>query len=171
MDKGSHFSDDGKYRYQLWRIWEGNRKVAMCIGLNPSTAGSKKQDGTEKDDATITRLISSLKGLGYGGFYMVNLYAYITPHPEKLFSVPNALGDNDIWIANTSLITQEQIFCWGAFKSIEYRAKRMMQLFPDAMCFGKNADGSPWHPRALMYKGYKGDEASLTRFTLNDILR
>lgn len=155
MEKGAFFSDKGQYRYQLWRIWDDTKKVAMCIGLNPSTANA------DQDDATIRWLISSLKHLGYGGLRMVNLYGLITPKPAVLFAHPDPVGANPTYIAGAALASQEIIFCWGAFKSIEYRAKKMSELFPDAMCFGKNKNGSPWHPLAMFRKGMTPKDVTL----------
>lgn len=160
MIRSAIFSPDGLYRYQLSRIWDESKRLAMCIGLNPSKANG------EKDDPTIRLLTRVLQYQGYGGFIMVNLYAWITPHPKELFSVANSLGDNDQHIAAAALSTQDQIFCWGNFKGIDYRAKKMMQQFPDALCFGKTSTGSPWHPLALMYKGVKTDEVTLTKYKL-----
>lgn len=158
MIKSAEFSECGKYRYQLTRIWSGDKKVAMCIGLNPSLASD------QVDDATIRILIGSLRHLGYGGLHMVNLYALITPKPSELFNHPNPLGLNNEWLQSTALISQEIIFCWGAFKKADHRAKEIKKMFPSALCFGKNQDGSPWHPRAMTYAGIKYDQATLQKF-------
>lgn len=159
MNQGAHFSDCGKYRYVLWRIWDENLKVALCIGLNPSTAN------VDKNDNTINMLIGMLKQLGYGGFKIVNLYAYITSKPPELASVADPLKDNDTYVLGAAYACQEIIFCWGNFKSIEYRAKKMIEMFPDALCFGKNQNGSPWHPRKMCYiKGFTYEKAVLNKF-------
>ena len=55
------FSDRRKYRYGLWRIWDGDKSLAMQIGLNPSTA-----DETS-NDPTIIRCKSFSRSWGYGG--------------------------------------------------------------------------------------------------------
>lgn len=132
----------------------------MVIGLNPSTANA------EKNDNTINILITALTALGYGGLRMVNLYSLITPHPADLFNCPDPQKGNDAWIATNAFISQEIIFAWGNFKGIEHRAKKLVKDYPDALCFGKNKNGSPWHPRAMSYiKGFKMTEAKLTRFS------
>ncbi len=160
MIRTAEFSEDKQYRYQLSRIWDetGEKKIAMCIGLNPANAGAAI------DDNTIRILIGSLRHLDYGGLKMVNLYALITPKPAELFNHPNNLGANDGWIQTTAYQCQEIIFCWGAFKNAVHRAKNVMAMFPDAKCFGKNNDGSPWHPRAMTYAGIKYDQARLMKF-------
>lgn len=164
IHRSAMFSECGQYRYFLRRHWDESLKQVLCIGLNPSVAGSLNKDGLERDDATIRRLMRDLNTLGYGGFYMVNLYALISTKPEKLFSVPDALGDNDYWIAHCAMATQAQIFCFGNFKGTEYRQRKMIELFPDALCFGKNDNGTPMHPRALHYAGIKTEDVKLIKY-------
>lgn len=160
----STFSECGKYRYVLTRIWDDTKPFAMCIGLNPSKAGRKDKDGNEEDDATISLLIRHLRVLGYGGLKMVNLYAFISTKPRALFETPDPLGQNDMWIETTAHTVQDVIFCWGAFKNIEFRAKKMIQKLPDGLCFGKTKNGSPIHPLALMYNGVGSGEIKPTKY-------
>lgn len=151
MVKSAIFSECGKYRYLLSRDWaEG--KIAMCIGLNPSNANEVK------DDPTIGILIRTLKELGFGGLRMVNLYAYISSKPSKLFEVSDPQGKNDAWLLTTAHGCQEIIFCWGGFKKIGWRAKKVAEMFPSAKCFAKNADKSPLHPMAIMWQGLTIDK-------------
>lgn len=137
------FSDCGKYRFFLQRQWDVVKPVVMCIGLNPSTANG------DTNDATIRNLIHIINNAGYGGFYMMNLFAMISPYPDDLRSCPDPLKDNDEWIDDVRLQCQDVIFCWGNFKQAEYRAKVMIKKYPDALCFGKNSNGSPKHPLYL----------------------
>lgn len=154
--KSAEFSECGKYRYLLKRDWSiTQRPSAMCIGLNPSNAN------TDKDDPTIRILVDTLNHLGYGELKMCNLYAYVSSKPSKLFEVPDPLGLNDEWLLTTAHSVQQIIFCWGSFKNISYRAKKVMEMFPSAKCFGKNADGSPMHPMGLMYGGIKLQDRKL----------
>lgn len=147
--KGADFSQDRKYRYRLWRIWDEKLPKAMCIGLNPSTANA------EKNDNTINILIRVLGKLGYGGFYMMNCWAFITSKPELLQH--NEMSDewNDNVITVTAGECQDVIFAWGNFDIIKEkgRDKELEEMFPNAKCFGKNQNGTPFHPRALSYKG------------------
>ena len=146
---GSYHSKDGKHRYWLTRQWN-EKPFALCIGLNPSTANALK------DDPTIRLLKRLLKPLGFGGFYMVNLFSLISSKPEVLrdYRMEDIIFDNQK-IKDVAGWTTVTIFCWGAFEEAKPRVEAMRKMFPDAMCFGKNQDGSPWHPRAMAYmKGF-----------------
>jgi hypothetical protein len=78
MKKGAIFSECGKYRYALWRIWDERDPLVMCIGLNPSTANA------DDDDPTIRNLTTLFKASGFSGFYMTNLFALISSDPDDL---------------------------------------------------------------------------------------
>lgn len=140
-EKGAVFSECGKYRYTLSRVWNINGRVAMCIGLNPSTA-----NGT-KNDTTITNLVKLLQDSDYGALIMTNLFALISPSPEDL-RCPDPVKDNDKWLEAASMKADDVIFCWGSFKQADYRAKSIIQQYPGALCFGKTATGKPLHPLA-----------------------
>lgn len=146
MGKGATFSGDGVYRYSLWRIWDESLPKVMCIGLNPSTA-----NGT-KNDNTISLLIAMFKYLGYGGFYMVNCFAYITSDPKLLKHNPASDEWNNDMLTVTASKCKDVVFAWGSFKVITERGrdKELIEMFPNAKCFGKSANGSPWHPRTAL---------------------
>ena len=142
MNKGAKFSECGKYRYYLYRIWDDIQPLALCIGLNPSTANA------EDDDRTITNLTALLQDNGFGGFYMANVFALISPNPEDLRSTPDPLKDNDYWLDKLRGMVTVTIFCWGSFKQAQYRIKSIVSRFPGAMCLGKTDKGKPIHPLA-----------------------
>jgi hypothetical protein len=143
MRKKAFFSECGKFRFQLYRIWDESLPIAMCIGLNPSTANS------DDNDPTIRNLIRLLKNNGYGGFHMVNLFALISPLPDSLRMHPDPVNDTDKWNFNIAHNCQSIVFCWGNFKQAQYRAKKYIQKYEGALCFGKNKNGSPKHPLYL----------------------
>lgn len=144
MDKysGAIFSECRKYRYALWRVWDEAKPIAMCIGLNPSTADEKG------DDRTIQNLVQVLWSYEYGGVYMTNLFALVSPHPEDLRSNPDPVKDNDRYLDEIASICDEVIFCWGSFKQAHYRVKKIVEKYPNALCFGKTSSGRPFHPLA-----------------------
>lgn len=121
-------------------------------------------EASTEDDSTIRILIRSLDHLGFGGLRMLNLYALISSKPKALFEVSDAIGSNDQWIQTTAYGVQEIIFCWGDFKGIEYRARKMAELFPDAKCFAHNRNGSPMHPMSIMWQGIAKEELKLIPF-------
>ncbi len=145
ITKGADFSNDGSCRYRLWRIWDEEKPKAMCIGLNPSTANG------EKNDATISILIRMLAKLGYGGFYMMNCFAYITSNPKLLKHNPASDEWNNNMLTITASLCSDTIFAWGGFKVIKDtgRDNELIEMFPFAKCFDKSKDGSPIHPLAM----------------------
>ena len=147
LNAGAEFSECGLYRYKLWRIWYESLPLAMCIGLNPSTANAVKTD------PTITNLTKMLKLLGYGGFYMMNLFAFISSKPADLLTCADAIGENDSKLTEISEICSEVIVCWGNFKQADERIKQVLPNYPNAKCFGKTQSGKPIHPLAMMYAG------------------
>lgn len=144
---GSEFSECGKYRYKLWRIWNNTAPLAMCIGLNPSTANS------DTNDPTIGILTRMLSKLGYGGFYMMNLFAFISSKPESLLTCKDPLGENNFKLKEVEALCADVIVCWGNFKQASQRIKEVLPQYPNTKCFGLNANGTPQHPLALMYNG------------------
>lgn len=148
-NNGAAFSECRQYRYALWRIWDQSKPLVMCVGLNPSTANA------DKNDQTIRYLIKMLSILNYGGFYMMNCWALISSDPKKLLDHRwNELicqWNNDT-ITATAAKCEEVIFCWGGFKTIRDtgRDRELIEMFPNAKCFGVNEDGSPFHPLAMM---------------------
>ena len=91
MNKGATFSIDRKHRYSLWRIWDAELPFVMFIGLNPSTANE------DENDATIRSVERISKSNGYGGFYMMNCFAYISTDPKLLMHNPMSDKINKIF--------------------------------------------------------------------------
>jgi hypothetical protein len=144
FDDGSDaiFSEDRKYRYALWRIWDDSKPKVMFIGLNPSTANETQSDNT------ITKVCKIAKNNGYGGVYMMNCWAYVATKPEDLKF--NSMSDE--W--NNNMITviaakcQDVVFAWGNFKIVveNNRDKELSEMFPNAKALVINKNGSPKHP-------------------------
>lgn len=106
LSAGAVISDDGRYRYVLWREWRGSHDPAhwkwlgvndgagqplgeprpvLFVMLNPSTADSTQ------DDPTIRRCVSFARRWRYERLEVVNLFAHRATDPEALL----ALGDID----------------------------------------------------------------------------
>ena len=78
MESKAVISDCGKYRYELHREWDKDKKKVLFIMLNPSTA-----DGM-KDDLTTIRCINFAKKWGYGGIMIGNIYPFRAKRPKDL---------------------------------------------------------------------------------------
>lgn len=63
------FSDDGKKRYLLHKVWDADKPTLAIVMLAPSEAS-----GVEMDNTTVLVLNNALR-LGYGGVYILNLFA------------------------------------------------------------------------------------------------
>lgn len=136
---GAEFSEDRKYRYALWRIWDDEKPKVMIIGLNPSKADESV------DDPTIRRVKRLASSWGFGGIYMLNLFAWITPFPEELENCSDPIGDNNGKLEAYATKCDEVIFAWGSNET-NGRESFVLNYFPNAKCIAKNADGSPKHP-------------------------
>ena len=142
LECGADFSNDRKYRYSLWRIWDADKPLVMFIGLNPSTA-----DETEPDP-TIKSCIRIAKSNGYGGFYMMNCWAYISTDPKLLMINPMSEEWNNDMLTVTAAKCKTVVFAWGSFPIVRElgREAELMEMFPRAKALFINKNGSPKHP-------------------------
>ncbi len=144
LDHGADFSKCRKYRYTLWRIWNLNKPKVMFIGLNPSTADEIN------NDPTVTRCINYSKLWGYGGMYMMNIFAFRTTYPSELKKSTNPIGiDNDYWIKKVSKSVDKCIGAWGNDGDFLDRSKEIIKLIPQLYCLKINNSGEPSHPLYL----------------------
>lgn len=139
---GAEFSECRNYRYAIWRIWDVNKPKVMFIGLNPSTANETT------DDATIRRVKSIAKNLGYGGVYMTNCFAYISTDPRLLKTNPMSKEWNDNVLTITASKCTDVIFAWGNFDIVKTTGRdlELIEMFPQAKALHINKNGSPKHP-------------------------
>ena len=73
----ARFSDDGKKRYLLRKLWDGKKPKLAIIMLAPSSAS-----GIELD-ATTQLVLNNAARLGYGGVDIVNLFATLNDFSMK----------------------------------------------------------------------------------------
>ena len=134
------FSNDKKHRYKLSRHWDLNKSQILYIMLNPSI-------GNESiDDPTIKRLISFTRKFDYGGFFVGNLFTYITPNPKILDTSIGLTNKNLNVLENLVSKVDNVVYAWGS--SIE-EPKEFRKFIFNPMCFGKNLNGTPKHPLYL----------------------
>jgi len=139
---GAHFSEDRKYRYALWRIWDDTKPLVMFIGLNPSTASEHENDPTIKSVERIARFN------GYGGVYMMNCFPYVSRYPNGLVIDVVSACFNDNLLIKIGSICSDVVFAWGSFKIVKQtgRDKELLEMFPKAKALHINKNGSPKHP-------------------------
>lgn len=155
LPKGAVFSEDGKYRYVLWRVWNKSRPIRLQIGLNPSKAGAIK------NDPTITRGMVRADRDSFGGFLMGNLYGFISTNPDALLRVGDSIGlENDIYLKQMIELSAQHLCGWGSFRAVEKRASIVLALIKEPYCLGVNHDGQPKHP---LYIGY---DVPATKYTV-----
>lgn len=151
---GAEFSKCRKYRFALWRIWDKSKPLIMFIGLNPSTANETEPDNTIK---SVTRISTTL---GYGGFYMMNCFPFVSTDPDALKDYDKEVfSQQQFFLNNQKLkevgaICKDVVFAWGGFEVVKEfkRDKELMQIFPDAKALILNKDGSPRHPLYISAK-------------------
>jgi len=144
--KSAIFSDDGKYRYALWRVWNINRPMLMQIGLNPSKAGA------EINDPTVTRNMIRSYNCGYGGLFQANLYAYVSTVPEVLLGDGDFIGEfTDDYMRRMISMSSRQLCGWGSFPPVAKRAATVLAMLKEPYCLGINKDGQPKHPLYISY--------------------
>lgn len=138
-NNGAMFSQDRKYRYALWRVWDKTKPLVMFIGLNPSTANEIT------NDPTVRRVCRFAFDWGFGGVYMMNLFDHVTSDPKKLEISGDRLDHNDLWLTAIADKCQRIIFAWGSFPEAVEKGKAVAKKFC-GYALGVNKDGSPKHP-------------------------
>lgn len=144
--KGAIFSDDGRYRYALWRVWKQSPKLLMFIGLNPSKANQWF------NDPTITRLVVRADKDGFGGLLAANLYAMVSTNPNDLLTRENPVGnDTDDYLKQMIDMSDKVLCAWGTFPAAKARAEIVLKMVSAPHCLGTNRDGTPKHPLYIPY--------------------
>ena len=144
MEKDAILSEDRKYRYVLSRIWDKSKPMVMIIGLNPSTA-----DETE-DDPTIRRCINFADSWGYGGVYMLNLFAFRATQPTDMFKAINPIGSqNDKYINDYAKRVDKVICAWGNDGNYKNRSSDITKQLDNLFYLKMNKTGEPAHPLYL----------------------
>jgi hypothetical protein len=110
IDSGAIISDSGKFRFQLWRIWDADKPKVLWVMHNPSKANAID------DDATIRRCVGFSKLWGYGGLYVGNLFPYRATDPKELYKLEvNDLvpAENRVHLFDMINICQIHILAYG----------------------------------------------------------
>jgi hypothetical protein len=160
-DKGTHYPDDGagaiysedaRYRFSLWRIWDRSRPIVLFIMLNPSTATHLELD------PTLRRCRGYAKEWGYGGFEVANLFAFRATEPEDMKAAADPIGEeNDDGIlarAKEVIRAGGIVICgWGnhgTYRNRCYDFRGLLRRHDVKMHYLKlSKDGFPGHPLYL----------------------
>lgn len=155
ITRAADISEDGRYRYHLSRFWDPAVHGLAFVMLNPSTA-----DGSA-DDPTIRRCMRFARDLGFGGMYVVNLYAFRATKPADLWRAEDPVGpENDAYLKRAFLaaaaVGKPVIAAWGA----NARPDRVAQVLDLPLAreslhaFGLTKGGAPRHPLYLRAESY-----------------
>ena len=120
--KKAIISDCNKYRYELHREWDKDKKKVLFIMLNPSTACGVS------DDLTTIRCMNFAKKWGYGGIMIGNIYPFRAKRPRDLRK----------WLNDTT------VFVYGAYRTNKAHVQEMAQKADMTICaWGGNHPGTP----------------------------
>jgi hypothetical protein len=134
-------SADGKYRYQLSRIWDEEKPNILFIMLNPSTADA------DVDDPTIRRVMNFSKSWGYGGVFVGNLYAFRSTDPKALRHTDDPVGEDNIeHIKDLIGVTERVVYAWG---NNQKEPEWLSSLVDTPYCIDISKKGVPKHPLYL----------------------
>lgn len=148
-DSVAVYSPCERYRYALTREWGGGGRVAFVM-LNPSTA-------TEvQNDPTVERCERRARALGFGGFRVVNIFAWRSTDPKALYRADDPVGPaNDDAIRAAADWAGMVVCAWGTHGAHLGRGAAVAALLG---CGGRalhhlglTKAGAPRHP---LYVGY-----------------
>lgn len=144
------YSDCERYRYMLTRIWDPTGRRVLFIMLNPSTA-------TEvQNDPTVERCERRSRTLGFGGFRVLNIFAWRDTDPKKMRAAQDPVGPGNDAAILASLPWADQVVCaWGTHGAHLDRGPAVEALLRTAGVhlthLGLSKAGHPKHP---LYIGY-----------------
>lgn len=142
---GAVFSRGRTYRYDLWRILDGEGSVAFA-GLNPSTADE------QRNDPTVRRCIGFARSWGFGVFHMLNVFAYRATDPREMYQADDPIGaSNDEWLLRIAHRADLVVAAWGTHGAHLGRGEEVRQLLAGVELhhLGLTKDGHPRHPLYL----------------------
>lgn len=149
---GATFSDCQRYRYLLWRMWNGDLPTVNFLMLNPSTATDVVLD------STVTRCMRRAQSWGYGSLIVTNLFALRSTDPRELYKTDDPVGPwNDQAIYDAAIESDMVLCAWGDHGLHKGRSKAVREIVTQGRMFDKlrclkiNKSGEPSHPLYLSY--------------------
>lgn len=160
MASDAYFSHDGRYRWWLHRHWSDTRTAEVAfVMLNPS-----KADG-EVDDPTLRKCRGFAQRWGFGGLWVVNLFALKATNPNALLDadpteIVGAENDSSILYACMQPTVRKVVIAWGVHRATrlgdERRTTAVLRMLRDELKFpleqlGRTKNGQSWHPLMAPY--------------------
>jgi len=148
---GAIVSDDGRYRYRLWREYDGGSGSVTFVMLNPSSADAAH------DDPTIRRCIGFSRMWNVQRLDVVNLFAWRATDPRELSRVSEPVGpENDEHILDACRTAELVICAWGSRSFARRRAQDVARMLRGSgiplRCLRRSRNGGPWHPLYIPYR-------------------
>lgn len=152
MKRTAKFSDCGLYRYSLGREWDTIKPKVCWVMLNPSIADA------DIDDPTIRRCIGYSRAWGYGGLWVVNIFAIKATNPAELYKVVDPVGPfNNATILEHVDKSTLVVCAWGNHGAYLERGTQVRAMFERAglraglrvSCLTMTKAGQPGHPLYL----------------------
>lgn len=152
-ESGAIFSDCRNYRYELWRIWDVTKPTLTFIMLNPSTADAMI------NDPTVERCERRAIAGGFGRLNVVNIFAYRSTDPSKLYTLADPIGQlNNAHICEVAMRSDMVICGWGKHGALHDRGNEVIEMllskYIKLYALKINKDESPKHP---LYVGYDAE--------------
>lgn len=133
---------DGAYQYVVDCSWDQSRPKILFISGNPSVKKSKLKQKSKfiQDLCAITKSMKKNKK-EYGGFYLLNLFAYVKKSNESLCDLVMPAGRENLMYLDEHMDKADLIIpCWGytgviwemgevVFGLIERDIKRIKKTF------------------------------------------
>jgi hypothetical protein len=144
----AEFSEDGRCRWNLRRLWEPSRGLVLFSGLNPSRAGVKV------DDMTVTKGIGFAMLWGFGGTMHGNAYPFITAYPKDLARCTREeIEKNDAEFLKMAHEAALVVLAWGSFPRFKERFREVARMLAPfkPVCLGRTKDGYPKHISRIGY--------------------
>lgn len=148
MIRDARFSQDGRHRLSLERVWDKTKGFIFYCGLNPSKAGAVT------DDMTVRKGVGFGTRLGCGGSLYGNAYSLISKDPEVLFGGTDVLHPEiDEVLVEMASRAKIVVVCWGYYPDFDERFDEVSELLAkfSPKCFGRTKEGYPRHISRIAY--------------------
>ena len=145
---GATFSPCRRWRYLLWRCWDGKKPVANFLMLNPSTADEVKLD------PTCSRARDFAERWGYGALIVTNVFGWRATDPDDMKAAKDPVGPgNDAAIVKAAKGSAIVVCAWGNHGKFLERSARVRAFLDkgkiELHSLRVNANGEPAHPLYL----------------------